>query len=113
MLDCEKVGCGVDCCVRKILSSQPVFKMKEAGYRRWLNHVRGHLQCFLSKFHGELNFIKMIWGYIQPALRKKFKYCFEDRKVHFPLQLEFVPIDFVSKESRQQCFRFLSLEVLF
>ena len=78
-----------------------IFKMKETGYRRWLNHVRGHLQCFLPKFHGELNFIKMIWGYIQPALRKKFKYCFEDRKVHFPLQLEFVPIDFVSKESRQ------------
>ena len=79
MLDCDKVGCAVDCCVRKFYLLNQIFLMKETGYRRWLNHVRGSFQSFLPKFHCELNFIKIIWGYIPPAQRKKFKYRFEDR----------------------------------
>ena len=68
---------------------------------------RGHHQLFLPKFHCELNFIEMIWGYTKAVLRKKCKYSFEDLKTSLPLELNSIPVAFVRRASRH-CYRFLS-----
>ena len=95
-----------NCCARAILAAQPDF----ASEKNWLQtevEKRGHFFHFLPKFHCELNFIEMIWGYTKAALRKKCKYSFEDLKTNLPLQLESVPIAFIRRAARH-CFRFLS-----
>ena len=106
LLDCKGECLGNDCCARKLLAAQPDF----AGEKNWLQTVveaRGHVQVFLPKFHCELNFIEMIWGYTKAALRKRCKYSFEDLKLNLPLQLESVPIAFIRRASRH-CYRFMS-----
>ena len=90
----------------KLLAAQPDF----AFVKNWLQTVveaSGHVQVFLPKFHCELNFIEMIWGYTKAALRKRCKNSFEDLKLNLPLQLESVPIDFIRRASRH-CYRFMS-----
>jgi hypothetical protein len=96
----------VNCCASIILSAQPDF----ANERNWLQTVvedRGHKQIFLPKFHCELNFIEMIWGYTKAVLRKKCCYSFEDLRINVPILLDTVPLPFVRRASRH-CTRFLS-----
>jgi hypothetical protein len=105
-LDCKDNCPKNNCCARVILAAEPDF----ANEKNWLQtevEKRGHFFHFLPKFHCELNFIEMIWGYTKAALRKKCKYSFEDLKTNLPLQLESVPIAFIRRAARH-CFRFLS-----
>ena len=105
-LDCKENCPKADCCARAILSAQPVF----VNERNWLQTVveeRGHSQIFPPKFHCELNFIEMVWGYTKAALRKNCKISFEDLRANVPLLLDSVPLAFVRRASRH-CSRFLS-----
>ena len=105
-LECKENCPKANCCARGILSVQPDF----ANERNWLQTVveeRGHSQIFLPKFHCELNFIEMVWGYTKAALRKKCKFTFEDLRANVPALLDSVPLAFVRRASRH-CNRFLS-----
>ena len=99
----EENCCGED----DIGLDEGIFSPSEVNWLQTEVEKRGHFFHFLPKFHCELNFIEMIWGYTKAALRKKCKYSFEDLKTNLPLQLESVPIAFIRRAARH-CFRFLS-----
>ncbi|KAF9510307.1 hypothetical protein BS47DRAFT_1300305 [Hydnum rufescens UP504] len=63
--ECKGFKCApgiTDCCCQRILFNQPDF----VGVKSLLEDVcerRGYRVIFLPKFHPELNFIEMCWGY--------------------------------------------------
>ena len=59
---------------------------------------RGHKLIFPPKFHCELNFIEMIWGYIKAILRKDCSFNFNDLVLNLPRHLDSVSLPFSSKE---------------
>jgi hypothetical protein len=111
LLECKN-GCPSDgqlkdkCCARKLLSLQPDFK----NQRPWLVEVvenRGHKIIFFPKFHCELNFIEMIWGYCKTFLRRNCSFSFQDLCVTLPHCLsEVIPLSFFKRASRH-CYRFM------
>ncbi|KAF9504063.1 hypothetical protein BS47DRAFT_1374427 [Hydnum rufescens UP504] len=59
----------MDCCCQRILFNQPDF----VGVKSLLEDVcerRGYRVIFLPKFHLELNFIEMCWGYAKQVYRQ-------------------------------------------
>ena len=95
------------CCAKFCLSQQPDF----LAQKKWLTEVvtlRGHEIIFYPKYHCELNYIKMIWGYLKSLLRRKCTYNYKDLKNKIPDFLENkIPLSFIRRASRH-CFRFMS-----
>lgn len=58
-----------DCCQRRILFNQPDF-LKVPSLAESLCSGRGFSVVFLPKFHPELNFIEMCWGYAKRRYRE-------------------------------------------
>ena len=95
------------CCALRCLSVQEDF-MKQ---RIWLKEIvedRGHRLIFFPKYHCELNFIEMVWGYIKRMLRSECTYDFQAllNKIDTIL-LDRIPISFIRKAERR-CFRYMS-----
>jgi hypothetical protein len=68
----------------------------------------GHKILFFPKFHCELNFIEMVWGYIKRKLRQECKFSFDVLKERVPIVLDtLIPIHFVRKAARH-CLRFMA-----
>jgi hypothetical protein len=78
--------------------------------RPWLVEViedRGHRIIFYPKFHCELNFIEMIWGYTKTFLRRNCSYSFIDLCTALPHCLNhIVPLPYFRRVSRR-CYRFM------
>lgn len=113
------------CCARRILSEEYDFKNQKI----WLEEtVNAHEECsiiFFPKFHCELNFIEMVWGYMKSCLRRDCKFDFkalhEQKLPNILSQLthsrvisrgvvvdeEAPKIGFIRRASRH-CFRFMS-----
>ena len=63
---------------------------------------------FYPKYHCELNFIEMLWGWIKSYHRRTCTYVYKDLKDALPTTLlETMPLAFVRRASRY-CFRFMS-----
>jgi hypothetical protein len=94
------------CCARKLLSLHDDFKAQ----RPWLVETiedRGHRIIFYPKFHCELNFIEMIWGYCKSFLRRNCTYSFIDLCTALPHCLkDIIPLQFFRRASRH-CYRFM------
>ena len=96
----------VSCCARRLLSSQPDF----SNSKNWLQETaekRNHSIIFFPKYHCELNFIEMVWGYVKSKLRRSCTFDFNDLQHALPNALDNVPIQFVRRAARH-CFRFMS-----
>eukprot|EP01040_Poterioochromonas_malhamensis_P016810 gene16810-19178_t len=106
-LDCAK-GCqtgSISCCARKLLSNQSDF-LDQKG---WLEEVvsrRSHQIIFYPKFHCELNFIEMVWGYLKAKLRYLCTFSFQDLCDNVPKLLDSIQPDLIIKFA-QYCFRFM------
>jgi len=97
----------INCCAKRLLSEQTDFKEQ----KEWLQDTverYGHSIIFFPKFHCELNYIEMVWGYIKAKLRRESLFSFTLLKNRIdPLLKEEIPISFVRKVSRH-CFRFMN-----
>ena len=60
----------------------------------------GYSLLFLPKFHCELNFIEMLWGYVKAQLRRICTFSsLKDLETRLPEHLEGIPLTFVKKAS--------------
>jgi hypothetical protein len=78
--------------------------------KEWLQETvedQNHRIIFFPKYHCELNFIEMVWGFVKNKLRRHCKYSYSDLERNFPVFLDEVPISFVKKAARH-CYRFMS-----
>lgn len=95
------------CCARYVLSQQPDFLEQKA----WLEEECNKLDMsiiYFPKYHCELNFIEIVWGYIKSYHRKTCTYNFNDLEQNLPVTLsQKIPLIFIKKAYRH-CFRFMS-----
>jgi len=102
----------LQCCARRILSQCEDFRVEETVEETvecWLEETveaLGHRLLFFPKFHCELNFIEMLWGYTKAKLRRMCTFSFSDLKKRLPELLDSIPISFVKRASRH-CFRYM------
>jgi hypothetical protein len=109
-LDCQacndkKPGDDVSCCARRLLNSHPDFQAQKS----WLEETierGGHSMIMLPKFHPELSFIEMIWGYLKCSLRHVCSFSYADLHARLPGALLSIPIPSIRRFSRH-CFRFM------
>ena len=93
------------CYARRVLSKCPDFSVSMC----WLEEViedKGHSMIFFPKFHCELNFIEMMWGYIKAVLRRGCTFSFNDLQTNLPQYLDNIPLSFVRRATRH-CTRFM------
>lgn len=94
------------CCLTYVLSEEPDIK----GQKEWLEEVVEECGCniiFYPKYHCELNFIEMVWGWIKSYHRRSSTYSFKQLEETLPSTLETkLPLSFVRRAS-QHCFRFM------
>lgn len=106
-LDCAK-GCqtgSISCCARKLLSNQSDF-LDQKGWLEEVTSRRSHQIIFYPKFHCELNFIEMVWGYLKAKLRYLCTFSFQDLCDNVRKLLDSIQPDLIIKFA-QYCFRFM------
>jgi hypothetical protein len=95
------------CCASYVLSHEPDFLEQE----EWLTqavHDAGFEIIFYPKYHCELNYIEMVWGWTKSHHRRNCTYNYKDLKEKLPCTLrDLLPVAFVRKFS-QKCLRFMS-----
>ena len=95
------------CCATFVLSQEPDFLEQ----KEWLSEVveqAGFEIIFFPKYHCELNFIEMIWGWIKSHHRRTCSYNYNDLKNRLPDTVEnLIPLSFIRRASRS-CERFMS-----
>lgn len=94
------------CCAWYVLSQEADFQEQS----EWLAETVREQGCeiiFYPKFHCELNYIEMIWGWIKAYHRKMCTYNYNDLKNSLPHTVQvLLPISTVRKVARH-CFRFM------
>ena len=76
----------------------------------WLTetvHNRNHEILFFPKFHCELNFIEMVWGYLKAKLLAECEFSFTALKEKVPAVLDKMDAKLFRKFS-MHCFRFMN-----
>ena len=58
------------------------------------------------KYHPEMNFIEMYWGYVKCLVRKRYDYDFQSLYSTVPESLDEVPIEFARRATRKS-FRYI------
>jgi transposase len=95
------------CCATYVLSQEPDFLEQ----KEWLSEVveaAGFDIIYFPKYHCELNFIEMIWGWIKAFHRRTCTYSYNDLKSNLPDTVENrLPIAFIRRASRS-CERFMT-----
>ena len=96
-----------ECCAAYVLSNEPDFLEQ----KEWLTEVveaAGFEAIFYPKYHPELNFIEMVWGWIKAYHRRTCTYNYNDLRDNLPDTLENkLPLAFVRRASNH-CDRFMS-----
>ena len=93
------------CCARRVLSDCPDFQEDCCWLEETLK-ARNHKLMFFPKFHCELNFIEMIWGYAKARLRAGCEFNFKWLEAQLPTVLDSIPLSFFRSTSRH-CFRYM------
>jgi hypothetical protein len=110
-LDCAACTAGApdannpSCCARRILHDQPDFQAET----EWLSDTvtqAGHSIIWFPKFHCELNFIEMVWGYMKASLRRNCAFSFAQLRDGMDPTLQNIPLPFI-KRVANHCFRFM------
>jgi hypothetical protein len=88
---CEKGA--IDCCCRRLLFNQPDFVNVESLLETHCRE-RGFTALFLPKFHCELNFIEMCWGFAKRVYREyPPSSAIEDVERYALAALESIPLE--------------------
>jgi hypothetical protein len=94
------------CCAVYVLSQEPDFKAQKA----WLEEVverLGYELFFYPKYHCELNYIEMSWGWLKAHHRNNCTYTYKDLRASLPNTVEeLLPLAFVRRAARH-CERFM------
>jgi hypothetical protein len=61
-----------NCCARRMLKTEPDFAAQKSQIEEAIER-RGHYCLFYPKYHCELNYIEMVWGWAKREARKKIK----------------------------------------
>jgi hypothetical protein len=89
-----------------VLSQEPDFKAQKA----WLEEVverLGYELFFYPKYHCELNYIEMSWGWLKAHHRNNCTYTYKDLRASLPNTVEeLLPLAFVRRAARH-CERFM------
>jgi hypothetical protein len=93
------------CCARRALSDCPDFQEDCCWLEETLK-ARNHKLLFFPKFHCELNFIEMIWGYAKARLRAGCEFNFKWLEAQLPTVLDAIPLSFFRSTSRHY-FRYM------
>ena len=81
------------------------FCSRNHGYQKQLKNI---LIFFYPKFHCELNFIEMIWGWTKGHHRRNCTYNYKDLKEGLPITFEeIMPIAYV-RRAFDHCLRFMA-----
>jgi transposase len=95
------------CCASFVLSHEPDFLAQE----EWLTqvvHKAGFEIIFYPKYHCELNYIEMVWGWAKGHHRRTCTYNYKDLKERLPKTFDdLLDVSFVRKVF-QHCLRFMS-----
>ena len=91
---------GKRCCLSKVFSEEPDFMIQ----KEWLTEVVELGGCSIiihPKYHCELNFIEMIWGWLKSYHRRSCTYNFKHLEETLPVSLEeTMPAAFVRRAFR-------------
>jgi hypothetical protein len=91
---------GWKCCARNILSHQPDF-MEQKSWLEEVVHAAGFKLIFYPKYHCELNFIEMVWGFVKALHRRRCTYNYAHLKQGLPNTLESMPLRSIRKFHRK------------
>ncbi|KAI5832151.1 hypothetical protein K523DRAFT_414427 [Schizophyllum commune Tattone D] len=106
LAEAEDVARPTNCCMQRLLASQPDFR-DEKPLLQVLIEKRGHKCLFLPKFHCEFNPIEMVWGQAKTRFRKFSDGTFPTAQRLVPECLEKVTVDNIRRYFRH-CYRYMS-----
>lgn len=93
----------------EVLLDQPDFAKKQLR-SKLVETIRGHGDdCWVDmyvKYHPEMNFIEMYWGYVKRNVRKRCTYDFMSLTDTVPACLDEVGVDFIRRAARKS-FRYI------
>lgn len=95
------------CCLSYVLSHEPDFQAQE----EWLTqvvHEAGFEIIFYLKYHCELNYIEMIWGWAKSHRRRTCTYNYKDHKERLPKTFDNLLQVSLVRKLFQHCLRFMS-----
>ena len=104
----ESVALGIACCARAVLSREPDFLEQKEWLEETVEDELGFKIIFFPKYHCELNYIELVWGWIKAHHRRTCTYNFNDLRAGLPDTMELhIPLITVQRYYRY-CFRFMS-----
>ena len=98
------------CCMYYVLSQEPDFLEQKPWLHETVMKQAGFHFMLYPKYHCELNYIEMVWGYIKAYHRRNCTYSFKDLDGADGLVKtlnERIPISFVRRASNH-CLRYMS-----
>ena len=96
------------CCGIRVLSEEPDFAKQKEYLTEEVEKYEGCTIIFYPKFHCELNFIEMVWGWTKSYHRRICTYNFKKLEKELPITYDKrLPLDFVQK-AFMYCLRFMS-----
>ena len=98
------------CCMYYVLSQEPDFLEQKPWLHETVEKQAGFHFMLYPKYHCELNYIEMVWGYIKAYHRRHCTYSFKDLDGADGLVKtlnERIPISFVRRASNH-CLRYMS-----
>ena len=96
------------CCGTRVLSEEPDFARQKEYLAEEVEKWEGCTIIFFPKYHCELNFIEMVWGWTKSYHRRNCTYNFKDLERELPVTYTTRwPLDFVQK-AFMYCLRFMS-----
>ncbi len=98
------------CCLYYVLSQEPDFLEQKPWLHETVKKQAGFHFMLYPKYHCELNYIEMVWGYIKAYHRRNCTYSFKDLDGDNGLVKtlnERIPISFV-RRAANHCLRYMS-----
>ena len=99
--------------VVEVLLDHPDFAKKQLR-SKLVETIRGHGDdCWVDmyvKYHPEMNFIEMYWGYVKRNVRKKCTYDFMSLTDTVTACLDEVGVDFIRRAARKS-FRYIDVYI--
>ena len=94
----EKEDPNATCCMFGVLSNESDFKEQKSWLSETVQYYPGCNIFFYPKFHCELNFVEMVWGWTKLHHRQGCTYTYKGLKEGLPITLdEKLPIAYVRR----------------
>ncbi len=95
------------CCGVHLLSEQPDFKEQLEMLQEVIKrHGDTCKIIYFPKYHCELNYIEVVWGYLKNKLRRECTFSFPDLCDKIDQEIMSIPLKFIRRIERY-CFRFM------